>query len=198
MKKSIIVLSFLALAFTGCKKEEVKPSEHNKLEEVPLEEKVAYTQTLEWTAFKTPEKIGVKGTFNDIKLNNVKDSGNLLSDLKEATYQIETSTVNTTDGLRDEKLRTAFFAVMSGNIHGKFIDFKDGKATVEITMNNVTKEKEFGYTATDDMITISGSIDIIADFQGTKAFNSLHELCKELHMGKTWTDVEIKAVVSKK
>ena len=192
-------MAALAIVTVSCKKEETKPAEPSQeLQEVPLAEKVTYLPKLEWTAFKTPEKVGVKGTFNTIELNGAKDSGTIEEDIKEATFKIVPSSVNTTDPLRDGKLKDGFFAMMTGDITGKFIDFKEGKATVEITMNGVTVQKEFAYTATGDVLKINGSIDIIADFKGNKAFNSIHELCKELHAGKTWTDVEIAVEISKK
>ncbi len=192
-------MAALAIVTVSCKKEETKPAEPSQeLQEVPLAEKVTYQPKLEWTAFKTPEKVGVKGTFNTIELNGAKDSGTIEEDIKEATFKIVPSSVNTTDPLRDGKLKDGFFAMMTGDITGKFIDFKEGKATVEITMNGVTVQKEFAYTATGGVLKINGSIDIIADFKGNKAFNSIHELCKELHAGKTWTDVEIAVEISKK
>lgn len=199
MKKIVWAMAALAIVTVSCKKEETKPAEPSQeLQEVPLAEKVTYQPKLEWTAFKTPEKVGVKGTFNTIELNGAKDSGTIEEDIKEATFKIVPSSVNTTDPLRDGKLKDGFFAMMTGDITGKFIDFKEGKATVEITMNGVTVQKEFAYTATGDVLKINGSIDIIADFKGNKAFNSIHELCKELHAGKTWTDVEIAVEISKK
>ena len=38
----------------------------------------------------------------------------------------------------------------------------------------------------------------INDFKGEGAFNSIHEMCKDLHFGKTWTDVEIAVEISKR
>lgn len=199
MKKSIMALALLATVFVGCKKEQTATTEEQtQLEEVPVAAKVNYVHKLEWTAFKTPEKLGVPGTFTDIELSGAKDSGNIEEDIKDATFKIVTSTVDTKDPTRDGKLINGFFALMAGeNITGKFVDFKDGKATVEITMNKVTKQKEFDYTIVGNTLNIKGSVDIIADFDGTTAFNSIHELCKDLHAGKTWTDVDINVEITK-
>lgn len=197
MKKTIAVLALCAVAFVGCKKEDAKKAEEPQLEEVQIAEKVSYLHKLEWTAYKTPEKIGVSGTFNDIELSGAKDSGNIEEDIKDATFKVVTSTVNSKDQSRDEKLYTGFFKLMAGDITGKFIDFKDGKAPIEITMNGVAKQKEFTYTIIGNTIVLKGSIDIIADFDGTKAFNSIHELCKELHAGKTFTEVDINVEITK-
>ena len=200
MKKSIVALMLIATAFVSCKKEEVKPVDQStELQEVPLEEKTVYTYALEWTAFKTPEKVGVKGSFDSIELIGAKDTGKVEEDIKDATFKINSLTVNTTDPTRDAKLKDGFFNVMAGGvITGKFVDFKDNKAHVEITMNGVTAEKEFAYTVEGETLKIHGSIDIIKDFKGETAFNSIHELCKDLHMGKTWTDVDINVTIGKK
>lgn len=197
MKKTIAALALCAAVFVGCKKEEAKKAEEPQLEEVPVAEKVSYLHKLEWTAYKTPDKIGVSGTFNDIELSGAKDSGNIEQDIKDATFKVVTSTVNSKDQERDTKLFNSFFKLMAGDITGKFVDFKDGKATIEITMNSVTKQKEFTYTIIGNTIALKGNIDIIADFDGTKAFNSIHELCKELHADKTWTEVDINVEITK-
>lgn len=197
MKKTIAALALCAAVFVGCKKEEAKKAEEPQLEEVPVAEKVSYLHKLEWTAYKTPDKIGVSGTFNDIELSGAKDSGNIEQDIKDATFKVVTSTVNSKDQERDTKLFNSFFKLMAGDITGKFVDFKDGKATIEITMNGVTKQKEFTYTIIGNTIALKGNIDIIADFDGTKAFNSIHELCKELHADKTWTEVDINVEITK-
>src|SRR5690606_2569290 len=198
MKKSILALALAATVFVGCKKEEAKTAEdQTQLEEVQISEKVHYLHKLEWVAYKTPDKIGVPGTFNDIELSGAKDSGNIEQDIKDATFKVVTSTVNSKDSARDEKLLNSFFKLMAGDITGKFVDFKDGKATVEITMNGVTKQKEFTYTIIGDTMVLKGAVDIIADFNGSAAFNSIHELCKELHAGKTWTEVDINVEITK-
>lgn len=200
MKKNVMAFMLLALVSVGCKKETVKPTtDASELQEVPLTEKASYEYKLEWTAFKTPEKTGVKGTFDGITLNGIKDTGSVEQDLKDATFSIETSTVNTTDPMRDAKLKDGFFALMTGGtITGKFVDFKEGKAIIELTMNGVTVEKHWEYTAKEQAIDIKGSIDILKDFKGDKPFAQLHELCKDLHEGKTWTDVDVAVQIFKK
>lgn len=197
MKKSILALALIATVFASCKKEETKPVTEEVLEEVILE-KVEYSNKLEWAAYKTPEKIGVNGTFNTIEVSGVKDSGIVDQDYTGATFKINTSSVNTKDAGRDDKLKAGFFGLLAGNIHGKFVSFENGKAVVELTMNDVTVTKDFNYTVENNVLKMNGSIDIIEDFKGTKAFNSIHELCKELHMDKTWTDVTLNVEIAKK
>jgi hypothetical protein len=202
MKKIFLTLSLVGLLAVSCgqKKEEnkdVKSAETTEqTTEAPQQKELSYS--LEWTAFKTPAKVGVKGSFDDIKLLDVnKNASSLAESLTDAKFIVVTSSVNSKDTERDGKLKAEFFANMVGNINGSFGTFKDGVVKVNLTMNGITKEKEFKYTATDSRVKINGSIDILADFTADKAFNSLHEACKALHEGKTWSDVEIAVEIKK-
>ena len=202
MKKSLLALALVGAFAISCgeKKETNTVDQTTETTADQVEAPVAkeLTYTLEWTAFKTPNKVGVKGTFTDIKLNEVKaEAATLEEALKGANFVVVTSTVSTNDAGRDEKLKGEFFAKMVGNINGFFGEFKDGKVLVNLTMNGISKEKEFTYTVDGDALKLNGSIDIIADFTAQSAFDSLHAACKDLHEGKTWSDVEISAEIKK-
>ncbi len=202
MKKSFLAIALIGALAISCgeKKESNTEAKDNAAttEEVVDTKKQELTYSLEWTAFKTPAKAGVKGTFSDIKLNGVKeDAASLVESLSGSSFVVVTSSVNTNDAGRDEKLKADFFAKMVGNINGFFGEFKDGKVIANITMNGISKEKEMTYVATEDEVTINGTIDIISDFTAKGAFDSLHEACKDLHEGKTWTDVNIAVVIKK-
>lgn len=200
MKKKLLTLALIGALAVSCGKKEEKKVEELYPTEVSstAEQKTNLEYTLEWTAFKTPKKVGVKGTFDKIELTDLKtDAATLVESLEGAKFSVETPTVNSKDPLRDDKLKAGFFAKMTGNITGTFVSFKEGKATVSIVMNGVTKEKIFSYEATDASVKINGSIDMIADFNANAAFDSIHELCKDLHEGKTWTDVEIAVEIKK-
>lgn len=198
MKKSLLAITMMGLLVVSCgeKKEENKDVAKEATEQVETVKK-ELTHSIEWTAFKTPEKVGVKGTFSDVKLLDVNEATTLEESLKGASFIVTTSSVSTNDAGRDEKLKMEFFAKMVGNITGSFGEFKDGKVVVNLTMNGVTKEKEFTYVEAGDSIKINGAIDILSDFVAQKAFDSLHEACKDLHSGKTWSDVEIAVEIKK-
>ncbi len=199
MKKKLLTLALIGALVVSCgKKEETKVEELYPTEVTPVsEQKVNLDYSLEWTAFKTPKKVGVKGTFDKMELTDVKEAATLLESLEGSKFTVETPTVNSKDPLRDDKLKAGFFAKMAGNITGSFGAFKDGKVAVSITMNGVTKEKVFAYESTESSVKINGSIDMIADFTANAAFDSIHELCKDLHEGKTWTDVDIAVEIKK-
>ncbi|MDR0228726.1 MAG: YceI family protein [Flavobacteriaceae bacterium] len=203
MKKSLLALALVGVFAVSCGEKKTENSEGQNTDtttEQTTEAATAkeLTHTLEWTAFKTPAKAGVKGTFTEIQLIDAKaEAATLAEGLKDAKFIVSTATVSTNDAGRDEKLKTEFFAKMVGNINGFFGEFKDGKVMVNLTMNGVTKEKEFTYTEEGNTIKINGAIDILADFTAKEAFDSLHEACKVLHEGKTWSDVEVAVTISK-
>lgn len=197
MKRIFLAALVLGMTLTSCKNDK-KTQKEELYPETETVANVGYKHKLTWTAFKTPDKIGVEGTFDKIELTGTKDSGDILKDIEGATFNITTSSVNSADPLRDGKLKDGFFGVLNGDINGTFVSFADGKARVEITMNGVNATKDFDYTSDEYSLKINGTIDIINDFKGETAFNSIHELCKDLHLGKTWTDVDIAVEISKR
>lgn len=200
MKKSILALALVSMVAISCgdKKstDTTAPEAVEQTTEAPKQKELTYA--IEWTAFKTPAKVGVKGTFDEVKLSEVnQEAATLAEGLKGAQFSIVTSSASTGDPARDETLRLNFFSKLVGNINGFFGEFKDGKVLVNLTMNGITKEKEFTYEATEAGVKLNGSIDILADFTAQDAFNALHEACNALHEGKTWSDVEIAVEIKK-
>ncbi|WP_060875368.1 YceI family protein [Myroides odoratus] len=200
MKKSILALALVSMVAISCgdKKstDTTAPEAVEQTTEAPKQKELTYS--IEWTAFKTPAKVGVKGTFDQVKLSEVnQEAATLAEGLKGAQFSIVTSSASTGDPARDETLRLNFFSKLVGNINGFFGEFKDGKVLVNLTLNGITKEKEFTYEATETGVKLNGSIDIIADFTAQDAFNALHEACNALHEGKTWSDVEIAVEIKK-
>lgn len=141
--------------------------------------------TLTWTAFKTADKIGVSGTFDDIQLT-------------DNSFVINAKSVNSGNPDRDPKLRDIFFANMSDSlITGNYGIPSPNKIPVTLKMNGVEKTFDFDYMDNDTATIVTGSIDMLGDFSGNAAFDAIHEACYELHAGKTWTDVDLKVVSMK-
>ncbi len=199
MRKIFLSLLFIGLAATSCGKKNTETITEEVVVEgvsTPVTQELSYS--IEWTAFKTPQKVGVKGTFDQVSLTGLNtDATSLVDELKGAQFVIVTSSANTGDPARDNTLAMNFFSKMVGNINGFFGDFKDGKVTVHLTANGITTEKEFTYEATENEVKLNGSVDIIEDFKANDAFNALHQACGALHEGKTWTDVSIAVDIKK-
>lgn len=202
MKKSFLALALIGVFAISCGQKETKTVEDvtTTVEQEATQEEVMEVakHKVVWTAFKTPEKVGVKGSFDKVTLTYANpDAASITEALTGATFGIEANSVNSGDPGRDSKLSGYFFEKMAGNIHGTFREFKEDKVLVVITMNGVEKAKEFAYEITGNTIVMKGSIDIIADFNAEPAFQSLHEICKDLHEGKSWSDVEIEVTIEK-
>jgi len=143
-----------------------------------------------WKAFKTYEKAGVAGTFNNAKL--ISNSGSTIeSVLQNSSISIDTAHVNTGNSGRDATLVESFFKVQGvSKIDAKIKSATNGKANTEITMNHVTKTIPMNYTMTENKVVGKGVIDL-ADFGMLPSLGSINKACYDLHAGKTWQDVEI-------
>ncbi len=187
--KKLILLLFASSMIVACSSSEKKSEENEAMDEASAvtPEFNLTKSTLTWTAFKTPDKIGVSGTFKDIQLDNNH-------------FTINTKSVNSGNEERDGKLVKFFFdnlsdSLITGNYGG--VDLMTGKIPVTIKMNGMEKTFDFDYAENDSSSVVSGSIDIVSDFSGSKSLDAIHEACKELHLGKTWSDVSLKVTTMK-
>lgn len=157
---------------------------------------VTYNQkdsALNWTAFKTPKKVGVKAQFTkfSIKTEKATTADELL---KGATFEIETDSVSTNDKGRDAKIFNFFFKTMkSGSkITGKVTSVNKDKVKADFTFNGVTKNITLlkKVDADKNMINLSGSVNVL-DFGMESNLAALTKACYALHEGVTWPDVTI-------
>ena len=158
--------------------------------------------TVEWKAYKTPLKLGVGGTYDDVKYRAAaKEGKNFREILVGSAVTIDTKSVNSKNKARDEKLYNSFFKQMNiQNMEAKIIDIKadpkvknaprTGIVSVEIQMNGITKTIPMKYSFADSVFDAKGVIDIL-DFSAKKALTSINKACHDLHKGKTWSDVNI-------
>ena len=157
---------------------------------------------VDFTAYKTASKIGVNGTFDKVTYNSKAKSGkNFREIFVGSSVNIETSSVNSNNKARDNKLVKFFFEKMIGkNISAKILDYKPNKRfkgkpktgifIVEVTMNGISKIVPMSYIFNKGDISAKGVIDIF-DFNANKALSSINKACFDLHKGKTWNDVSI-------
>ncbi|CVK16484.1 hypothetical protein Ga0061079_10788 [Apibacter mensalis] len=164
----------------------------------PKEKESGLKKELLWTAYKTPNKIPVNGSFKNLSLTNTKEDKPLEESLEGAKFYIDGTTVTSGDSSRDGTLTLFFFKrLASSEIYGSFGKFENNKVMITITLNGKTISKEFSYKLEKNIITIQGSIDLLKDFDSQRAFTSLHRACFDLHEGKTWTEVDLTAIISK-
>lgn len=212
--KKIITLSIIALLsfqLTSCKKEEKKEEKKEKTTETTktetqtkVEEKstARYSlknadNTINFTAFKTTEKIPVKGVFTKVELTNGCEGNTIKDAINGAEFKVPVSSIETKDASRNFKIQKFFFQVMENtmDLTGKLKLTDDKNGVAEFTMNGVTKELPFKYTIIDQTFSMK-TIMNIDNWNTQKALTSLNEACKDLHKGadgvsKTWNEVAI-------
>lgn len=150
--------------------------------------------SVDWTAFKTPSKVGVKGTFTrpGLETRQKKDVC-LMSFLPTTTVHIDTSSVKTDSTERDANIINAFFKNLTGEYIDaiiKRVDLEKKELSVEITMNDITQTIFMPFSHDDKTFRAVGKIDVL-NFSASDALKALNEVCYKQHEGKTWSDVEV-------
>ena len=97
---------------------------------------------VEWTAYKTPSKLGVKGSFDKLEIKTKKDqSKSIEKAIKHAKFTVDTASVNTGDPERDQRIVNFFFTKnkKAVEISGKVKSIKKDKVQVEFVINGKKK-----------------------------------------------------------
>ncbi len=151
--------------------------------------------SVNWTAFESPEKKGVKGSFDTLNFEaHQKKDDCAFSYFTMATVHIETNSVKTESKERDKTLIEAFFKHM---IDGEYIDaiikrvdLDKQELSVEITMNDVSQSIYMPYTFDNKTLKAQGRIDLL-NFLASPALSSINEASSEQGKGKTWSDIDV-------
>jgi hypothetical protein len=203
MKKIIrLAAIFIAINSIVSCKSEAKKEIPVKKEEVKAEKKAAFIlqdadNKINWTAYKTTEKLPVNGQFKKVNITSNGEGNTLKEAINNAEFSIPVSSVFTKDTSRDFKIKKFFFGIMDKTelLSGKLVLENDSIGFSDITMNGVTKKLAFKYTISEKVFNLTGSLKI-TDWNAQKALTSLNEACKDLHKGtdgvsKTWDEVAI-------
>lgn len=200
MKKilNLSLILIISISFFSCEKEK-------KQEQKTVVERAysidANQSTVQWTAYKTTDKLPVKGTFNKINIKNSNSGLTAAASLEGLEFEIPVSSIYSKDSIRDGKLNKFFFAVMENtmSLKGSFSVKDQSNGQIAISMNGLTKQLPFTYQMSKDTIVISATMDL-NNWQTESAIESLHQACLELHTGpdgisKTWDEVAISAKI---
>jgi polyisoprenoid-binding protein YceI len=194
-------LSMLFLAACGSGDNEKNSEEGTGADAQAAETSCMYrynegTSKLTWTGYKTTAKKGVPGSFNEITVSSEQNE-DPAKVIESINFSINTSSVETNDESRNQKISTLFFDVMNTPfIEGKIKALKDdGKAVFEIMMNDITIDVDGEYTLEGAVFKWSTDVDV-SQWNGLMAVESLNEACKDLHTGedgvsKTWSEVNL-------
>lgn len=190
----IIGLVLLISTFFISCKEKVKKEETFTNAGYTVEPK---TSTINWIAYKTTDKVPVKGQFTKFTIENPKKAATAKEALNGLKFEIPVSSLFTNDTIRDGKLKKFFFGVMDNttSLKGTIHMNNETSGTVDLTMNGISQVLPITYVISDQMVTIEAIMDL-DNWQAQMALQSLNEVCKELHTGpdgvtKTWSEVKI-------
>lgn len=194
MKKTILFTLGIVFLIVSCKKELKKEPAKFSV--------VAETITVNWTGYKTTSKIPVKGEFKTVEISNSNEAATAVEALNGTEFSLPVSSLFSDDDERDGKLKQLFFGVMDATVSltGTVNLESDGKGTVNLKMNNVSKEIPITYITSGQLIELTGMLDIVNDFGAQKALESISKACYDLHKGpdlvsKTWSEVGIDAAI---
>ena len=200
--KKLLFLSLILTVFltvTSCKKEKQNTTDND----VAVKNYIIDTQNsvINWTAYKTTEKIPVKGVFKTVDIKKSKPAANPIEVLQDLEFEVPVSGIFSKDSIRDYKLVTYFFGVMDNtlNLSGKVNIQENGKGNISLTMNGITKELPFTYEVKGEIIEMKASMDLDT-WQAQAAIAALNEVCNEKHkaadgISKTWNEVALQIEV---
>jgi hypothetical protein len=182
------------MVFASCGGNEEKVIEKEPLEICFYEYDNASTE-FAWTAYKTNAKVAVGGTFNEIEIKGDAASDDATTLIESLTFSMKTESVETNNDDRNGKVANLFFGTLNtSSIDGKVKELKEnGKAVIEVTMNDVTADIEGDYTLVDGKFTFDTSVDVTV-WNAMLGIETLNAECKDLHTGedgvsKLWTEV---------
>ncbi len=207
--KIIFLTTSILVFILGCNSESDKSSSDAKSNETEcIYTMLKDSSSVNWTAFKTNDRLGVKGHFDEFKVWLPEDVSSPVAALVGTSFDIGTKSVNTGDLVRDPKLVKFFFNVLTdgqtikGSIKSADGNEKEGNGLIELMFNGVTKDISYTYQIKGNNIYLKTGIDL-EEWDGSDAVKSLNTECYDLHTGadgasKLWPDVEIEVVAALK
>lgn len=199
MKKGISIYAILALGLivAACSGEPETATDSKEDAQVACFYKYNDgATTFEWTAFKTNEKLPVRGGFNEIKVES-EASDDPIAVLESITFSMKTASVETNDESRNGKVAKFFFeTINTPTITGKVKSINEnGKAIITVTMNGIDVDIEGDYTLDEGDFSFSSTVDV-SSWNALSGITALNKECNDLHKGKDgvsklWTEVAL-------
>ena len=198
MKKLLIltVLTVVSFQFTSCKTDEKKNAVKKEVKKVAFSLETS-NNSIDFTAYKTTDKIPVKGKFKKINITKNGNGSTAKGAINNAEFAIPVSSLFTSDVTRDSKLKEFFFGVMDTTslLTGKLVLESDSTGVASITMNAVTADLPFFYSIKEKEFKLNATMNL-DNWNAQNAINSLNVVCKDLHkaadgISKTWSEVDI-------
>lgn len=148
-----------------------------------------------WVAFKTTQKIGVGGTFNNYTILKNNTGKNIKQVLTGASIEIDTNSVNTKNKARDVKIAKFFFSSMTGGakITATITSINSKKIDLKVAMNGKSVIVPMTYIKKNSRFIFKGHLDVLDLTLGTQ-IAAINKACSAKHK-KTWNDVELSLMI---
>jgi hypothetical protein len=199
MKNTFLYLLLASFAFAGlnsCKKATKKTAPQTKQYSID-----PFQTAINWTAYKTTDKVPVSGKFTLLTLENPKKGSSMTAALNGSEFSIPVSSIYSNNEVRDYKLKNLFFGVMKNTnfLSGTLYITDKTSGYVDFAMNGVVEKLPFAYVIEGKKALLTAVMNTDS-WQAQSAIASINEACLELHKGadgvsKTWSDVAIQIEV---
>jgi hypothetical protein len=156
---------------------------------------------IQFTAFKTTAKVGVKGWFKKIDILTGGQGSTIREAVHQTSFSIPVSSLFTNEASRDLKIKTFFFGAMEDTslLSGQLIIKDETSGILTIQMNDVSNDLPFTYTIDKNSFRLNATMNIDLWFVQS-ALSSLNKVCRDLHKGsdgisRTWPEVDLQASI---
>lgn len=159
-----------------------------------------------YTAYKTTQKVGVKGSFKKSDVHGKLTASSFSGLLQGLQVTVDLSSSDTANPVRDKTLADFFFSKLKPAVSGKIknVSEQDKTFVLDLDLNGKHHDVPMTYAvAGESSFSATGTLNL-TDFDGDSALTSLHIKCSDLHKGpdkvsKTWPDVtlNLKGVIAK-
>lgn len=200
MKTRILALSslVLVLGLSSCGNGEEAESKDESATDMCVYSYSEGTTDFEWIAYKTSEKVGVPGTFNEIIMDS-EPSDDPIEVIKSMKFTMVTASTETNEESRNAKIVEHFFGRLNTKeIYGKVtaVNEEKGTATVMISMHGISYDIEGEYTLDDSNTFSFSSVVDVSWWNGMAGIEALNSVCEDLHKGadgesKLWSEVAV-------
>lgn len=143
-----------------------------------------------WTSYKTLAKVGVSGTFNEVKLQTNKNAIDIKNALLGSSVKIDIKNIDAKAQIKTDNILKFFVAHLDNtDINAKIKNVYKDTLDVEITLNNMTKTIPMNYRIENNKIVSNGVIDGL-DFALVPALKVLNTQVAG-HLNKGWYDIPL-------
>lgn len=194
--KSLLIVLFVSITLISCKKEQKKEVEI--IEITPKSFTIDESSIkMNWVAFKTTDKVPVKGEFQTVELSKTTATS-AKEFLNNLEFSIPVSSIFSNNEERDGKLQKFFFGVMKDTelLSGSISITNDTEGIIHLSMNGITNDLPIKFTTNNKTTSIKAILDL-ENWEAKTAIESLNKVCLDMHKGddgisKTWNTVNIK------